>query len=117
MSGRKWHVSHYLEMSTEIHIDLLITGGPAVVAIQLDGCRQLFRAEGGRWSTTGCTGDQPPWARAEQPAIRLGSNGAAVMGELRHLRFVLDRDRNEARRWSWTFDFSCFFCYNCFFRI
>lgn len=113
VSGRKWHISHYLEMSTEIHIDLLHSGGPngvlplgaagvgaAVIAIELDTCRQLFRAEGGRWSTTGCTGDQPPWARADQPAIRLGPNGGAMPGQLRHLRFVLDRERQEVIMYS-----------------
>lgn len=112
VSGRKWDISHYLEMSTEIHIDLLHGGGTddlptgaagvgaAVIAIELDNCRQLFRAEGGRWSTTGCTGDQPPWARADQPAIRLGPNGAAFPGQLRSLRFVLDRERREVVMYS-----------------
>eukprot|EP00435_Cladocopium_sp_Y103_P021112 s3757_g5.t1 len=122
VSGRKWQISHYLEMSTEIHIDLLHSGGggalplgaagvgAAVIvgvpesdlsrAIELDTCRQLFRAEGGRWSTTGCTGDQPPWARADQPAIRLGPNGGAMPGQLRHLRFVLERERQEVIMYS-----------------
>ncbi|CAJ1431076.1 unnamed protein product [Effrenium voratum] len=94
-------------MSSEIHIDLLHDAGPsgmaagaaglgaAVIAIELDDCRQLFMAEGGRWSTTGCTGTQPPWARADQPAIRLGPSGAAFPGQVRSLRFVLDRERQE----------------------
>lgn len=112
VSGRKWHISHYLEMSTEIHIELLHSGGDgdlppgaagvgaAVVALELDSCRQIFRAEGGRWSTTGCTGDQPPWARADQPAVRLGPSGAAFPGQARNLRFVLDRENQEIIMYS-----------------
>ena len=98
------------QMSTEVHLELLMSGsGASVIAIQLDHCRQLFRAEGGRWSTTGCTEDQPPWARAEQPAIRLGPNGAAGVGELRRLRFVLDRERKEAWHWrSWMWELRSF---------
>ncbi|CAE8587748.1 unnamed protein product, partial [Polarella glacialis] len=106
VSGRRWKVSHYLESSTEIHIEMLHDGGrhsvaaggsaagvgAAVIAVQLDGCRQIFRADGGSWSTTGCTGEDPPWAREGEPSIRLGPAGAAMPGQLRSLRVVLDRE-------------------------
>lgn len=107
VSGRKWHISHYLEESTEVHLDVLHDAGPGgvppgavgtgamLIAIELDTCRQIFRAEGGSWSTTGCTGVDPPWARAEEASIRLGPHGAAYPGQRRQLRFFLDRVRQE----------------------
>eukprot|EP00931_Biecheleriopsis_adriatica_P087827 TRINITY_DN62242_c0_g1_i1.p1 TRINITY_DN62242_c0_g1~~TRINITY_DN62242_c0_g1_i1.p1 ORF type:complete len:767 (+),score=128.24 TRINITY_DN62242_c0_g1_i1:48-2303(+) len=112
VSGRKWHISHYLEMSTEIFIDILYDAGPkgippgaagvgaAVFAIYLDSCRQIFRAEGGSWSTTGCTGEEPPWSRWEEPAVRLGPSGAAYPGQPRQLRFFFDREQQQVVLYS-----------------
>lgn len=105
--GRRWFLPWDLQDSTEVIIEFRYTPGDgiasagvqdpgvtwtaAIVALQLDDCRQLFRALDGDWSTEGCTGTDPPWARAEAPQVVLGDPDPSQAGQWRTLRLVLDR--------------------------